>query len=433
MLDSPTTSVSEPLHSVDANDLPAPASVPEMELPAERQVVTLNGTAGQVVTLSGPDGQAVALNGLAVSEVPRLDQDLNAFEQDTSRMINISLNLTWQVSQVASAPVASASAATARAPVSSTPASSASAASAPAASAPASEPGSVLDSPLSLQESEGDVALREALDRMRRAPSTNTNANLTDLPLCESPAGLSAELDTSTDNTPPRAILRWDAVNGTDTEQLLVEVHGPDGVFVFPVEFPPRQRQDLGPRLEDFNRRVEELQSRIGMHNIDPAAYSGSDLPLDQLYKQELDWVTSHQDEVYGPARVIGVDHEPDESTGAESDVPPARILWTVIQEAGIVSSRRWVSGGVLGEGTYAKVFHVHHKPSRNAMAMKVIYMKRPLSATVCQGIINELKVLELLAMQENPLPFALAPHAVAGKWAWTSSEGFLHILTVGA
>ena len=64
---------------------------------------------------------------------------------------------------------------------------------------------------------------------------------------------------------------------------------------------------------------------------------------------------------------------------------------------------------------------------------MKIVYIKRPLPKIVCQGLVNELKVLERLSRRdpEEVAPFVMIPNMVTGLWSWQSSDGFLHIITV--
>ena len=95
------------------------------------------------------------------------------------------------------------------------------------------------------------------------------------------------------------------------------------------------------------------------------------------------------------------------------------------------MSKSIWINGGLLGEGTYAKVYLVYHKPTGRELAMKVTQTRHPLPAHACEGFINELKVLERLVQLDEPLPFVLAPAPIDMKWAWTSSTGFLHIVSV--
>jgi hypothetical protein len=275
---------------------------------------------------------------------------------------------------------------------------------------------------------DGERAWGEILGHMHA-----TNANVTGLPFCESPVGLENDLDNSREDALPRAVLRWEPVN-EESEQLVVDLHGPNGVFVIPVEFPQRQRLEHAPEANQYAQRILEPQAGF-RDSLDAAVYSGSNLPYDQLYQQELDWVTSRQEFVSGPARFIGIDYDPELPAPRNSNVT-LPTTWTVVQRSDIpvdvnLSSLDWISGGILGEGTHSKVYLAHHKPANKEIAMKVTYMKRPLHAVVCQGIINELKVLEIISQQDVPLPFVLGPAPVANKWAWTSSEGFLHILTV--
>lgn len=228
-----------------------------------------------------------------------------------------------------------------------------------------------------------------------------------------------------TEDQPERAILRWEPVDGTN-EHLVVEIQGPEGMRVIPVEFPLRQRSPASAS------RVQQFQHLAP--NLNSASLSGSNVPHDQLYEQELDWVASHQGEETLPARLLGILRG---KSPHGSELLVARpTTWDVVQHNSIpvdanLSSLDWLSGGILGEGSYSKVYLVYHKPAGKEVAMKVTYMKRPLPAVVCQGIANELRVMEMFSQQEQSLPFILRPAAIGQRWAWTSTEGFLHLLTV--
>ena len=90
-----------------------------------------------------------------------------------------------------------------------------------------------------------------------------------------------------------------------------------------------------------------------------------------------------------------------------------------------------WRVGGILGSGTYGKVYRVYNKLSGADLAMKVVDIREPLPGVVCDGLVTELIVLERLANTKRQLPFLLYP-TNKRSWAWRSSDGLLYTLTVG-
>ncbi|PIL29013.1 transporter [Ganoderma sinense ZZ0214-1] len=107
---------------------------------------------------------------------------------------------------------------------------------------------------------------------------------------------------------------------------------------------------------------------------------------------------------------------------------------WTVIQRNNILipplEEGKWTTGGVLGSGGFARVYEVFNAAIQEACALKVVRVGRKMSGSACTGIINELKVLSVLASDESPPPFLLQPCLSDSLWAWQSSSGNLHILT---
>ncbi|GJE93378.1 serine/threonine-protein kinase [Phanerochaete sordida] len=123
--------------------------------------------------------------------------------------------------------------------------------------------------------------------------------------------------------------------------------------------------------------------------------------------------------------------------TGPSRDLQHRRVVapryWHVPQRVAIdtyTHQSPWISGGLLAEGTYAKVYLALHKPTAQQLAIKVVYIARPLDAHICEALINELKILEKLARLADSAPFLLTPASVDDKWSWTSPAGFLHITT---
>lgn len=240
---------------------------------------------------------------------------------------------------------------------------------------------------------------------------------------------LTTDNGTKHDNHKEKATLRWVFADAS-YDQLVVEVNGPDGLMVVPVDYPKRRRP-IGGSTITTNSQADGNSPFI-LDHLNSTSFTGSDLPQDQLYQLELDWITSRQEETNVECRLIGINrqwHGDDRST-----LRPT--TWTVVRRDDIqvdanLSSLDWISGGILGQGTHATVYLVYHKPAAKQACMKVTYMKCPLPVAVCDGIANELRVLEVLSQQMEPLPFLHRPKIIGSKWAWTSSEGFLHILTV--
>lgn len=92
---------------------------------------------------------------------------------------------------------------------------------------------------------------------------------------------------------------------------------------------------------------------------------------------------------------------------------------------------RQFKVGGILGVGAFGTVFLVYHVAKRKEAAVKCIKYTQGLDPGSCRGIINELKVLRALATQKIQSRFLLGPYLDYDFWAWRSSMGYVHILTV--
>lgn len=92
-----------------------------------------------------------------------------------------------------------------------------------------------------------------------------------------------------------------------------------------------------------------------------------------------------------------------------------------------------WSTNSLLGEGTYGQVYLVQHTATGTEYAMKVVPIDRPMPAVICKGLINELLALEKMSNSRHAVPFVLKPSSdsPARRWAWQSTQGYLHILTV--
>ncbi|PSR75667.1 hypothetical protein PHLCEN_2v8958 [Hermanssonia centrifuga] len=91
-----------------------------------------------------------------------------------------------------------------------------------------------------------------------------------------------------------------------------------------------------------------------------------------------------------------------------------------------------WSTNSLLGEGTYGQVYLVQHTATGTEYAMKVVPIDRPMPAVICKGLINELLALEKMSNSRHAVPFVLKPSSdsPARRWAWQSTQGYLHILT---
>ncbi|KAI1787294.1 kinase-like domain-containing protein [Ganoderma leucocontextum] len=155
-----------------------------------------------------------------------------------------------------------------------------------------------------------------------------------------------------------------------------------------------------------------------------PSIYASSDItsqssaPSSSAPSKPADWVQQ-----------VGVCHR--EPSYARSAQPGQ---WAVIQSNLIrvppLKEGKWITGGVLGTGGFARVYRVFNVAVEKACALKVVRFGRGISGSACAGVINELKVLSMLASEENPPPFLLQPCLEDKLWAWRSSTGNLHIVT---
>lgn len=90
-----------------------------------------------------------------------------------------------------------------------------------------------------------------------------------------------------------------------------------------------------------------------------------------------------------------------------------------------------WKIGALVGEGTYGRVYRVSNRITGSHLAMKVINIYQPMSRIICDGMVNELLVLDTLAHYRGPLPYLLCP-TTKRTWAWrTSDDYYLCMLTV--
>ncbi|TCD61144.1 hypothetical protein EIP91_008990 [Steccherinum ochraceum] len=196
-----------------------------------------------------------------------------------------------------------------------------------------------------------------------------------------------------------------------------------------PVHFPSDNFDPEGqisrPLPQEFGSpKMERDVSRLEIQNEE-----------DALYRQELECLAAIPSaSLRGPIRPIGVVPPSLMCKPATcSDLPDA-YQWRVTQR-NIINVRhshykKWYMGSILGEGTFGRVYLSYHAASRSELAVKVVYIRRPMSKIVCEGLVNELRVLEHLAKPEaqQTAVFVMKPCVSTGLWAWQSSHGFLHI-----
>ena len=128
-------------------------------------------------------------------------------------------------------------------------------------------------------------------------------------------------------------------------------------------------------------------------------------------------------------AQTVGVSlQEPDYAQA------PEMRWWPVVQhnliEIPPLKEGKWLTGGVLGTGGFARVYKVFNVALKKPCALKAVRIGQNISGSACAGIINELKVLSVLAEEESPSLFLLQPFMADKLWAWRSSAGNLHIAT---
>ena len=144
-------------------------------------------------------------------------------------------------------------------------------------------------------------------------------------------------------------------------------------------------------------------------------------------------------EETPGFAKLRHLGKSPDSTCTAKRDAKEdkATEFWEVTQRTLIKvpssakRGRHFKLGGILGMGGFATVFLVYHVAKRKEVAIKCIKYTQGFPRGSCRGILNELKVLAALAEQRIQSRFLLGPYLGYDLWAWRSSKGYLHILTV--
>lgn len=137
------------------------------------------------------------------------------------------------------------------------------------------------------------------------------------------------------------------------------------------------------------------------------------------------------------PRQLIGKVPSVDLRRQSGTDEKHEDDLWPVLQLnrlriPPVSRHRRWLSGGELGRGSFGTVYLVLDLRTRQMVAMKVVNHHHGLSAGACKGIVNELRILDALARIQPTPPYILMPYLGYDLWAWRSSAGYIHVLTVG-
>lgn len=94
------------------------------------------------------------------------------------------------------------------------------------------------------------------------------------------------------------------------------------------------------------------------------------------------------------------------------------------------IDSDAWKTGALVGQGTYGRVYRVSNRITGSHLAMKVIDIDQPVDRIICDGMVNELLVLDTLAHYHGPLPYLLCP-TTKRTWSWRTSDNYLCMLTV--
>lgn len=245
-------------------------------------------------------------------------------------------------------------------------------------------------------------------------------------------------------------ILRWRDDNCEDlgVERLYVDIETPQGKKAIPIAYPPEFEHPFSAELENKLSHTGKSSpllvhvSRARQTSSKPRKTLARISPRDndlELYRKELDFLATVPS---SPSRIairpIGIVPPSKRQILLGCSDLPDELNWEVIQRNHIrinlrETKKKWFAGSVLGEGTFGRVYLTYNVPNRLELAMKIVYIKRPLPKIVCQGLVNELKVLERLSRRdpEEVAPFVMIPNMVTGLWSWQSSEGFLHIITV--
>ncbi|KAH8102215.1 kinase-like domain-containing protein [Cristinia sonorae] len=239
-------------------------------------------------------------------------------------------------------------------------------------------------------------------------------------------------------------ILRWendlDGIIGQ--QKLWVHIYEQDDedmmivVDRIPVTFPPEMEYDPYNDPFDLTQISRPLPYEVE-HRMEPRAPGVFQKQAEELdlYRKELEYIAAIPSaSSRGPIRPIGIVSPAMMRKPVPCRDLPDAFQWTVTQR-NIINVRhslvhkKWYTGSVLGEGTFGRVYLVYNVPHRAELAMKVVYIKRPMSKIVCEGLVNELRVFERLVRTDaQKAVFVMTPSTSTGLWAWQSTEGFLHI-----
>ncbi|THH27210.1 hypothetical protein EUX98_g6972 [Antrodiella citrinella] len=238
-------------------------------------------------------------------------------------------------------------------------------------------------------------------------------------------------------------VLRWenDLDGFAGQQKLFVYIYDTSDedltvVDQIPVMFPPELNCDEEGMysFEHINRPMPQEEHEL-LHRW-PSVFERQNEEL-EIYRKELEYIAAiPSPSSRGPTRVIGV-VTPSITRKPVPNLEQAEIYqWKVTQKnvigVSLGTRTKWCTGSILGEGTFGRVYLVYNAPSRIELAMKVVYIRKPMSKIVCEGLVNELKVFERLAKADaqKSATFVMTPNTATGLWAWQSSEDFLHIIS---
>lgn len=231
------------------------------------------------------------------------------------------------------------------------------------------------------------------------------------------------------DSCAPNTSLNVCASEHLPEEQTLVAAHDVDGITF-------SQDMRLGEHNLECNNTSAEFDqnsraySRTGVPN-DKRAQSISPAPIMPALLAYED--TSSDAKSSKPLWTIGVLSSADVRKSRKAQRRTSRSMsWDVKRISLDCSpvSDVWKIVSSWGEGTYGRVFRMRNKLDKTEVGLKVVDVRGEIPEIVCEALLNELFVLQLLACNEERLPYLLYP-TTKRHWAWQSSNGFLHIATV--
>lgn len=295
--------------------------------------------------------------------------------------------------------------------------------------------------------------------RRRAEVRANTTSNEGTIPEASIPIQLSSSVQLASARSTKKSeerigygILHWKDIPsvGRDIQQLFVEVCISGEKRMFPMKYRPENETGLNEDVEETltrndSRHLVDITRRRPLSSegvdITPRVQTSTDpihTDLD-LYAKELEFISSAPElSCDGPVRTIGIVPPFKQAIPVQPSNLSGEVNWQVTQKNIIRIDRRrtkriWTAGSILGVGTFGTVYRALNIPTRTQSAVKVVKIKRPLSEVTCQGLVNELKVLQKLSRRglNKVAPFVMLPSRKTDLWAWQSSDGFLFIALV--